>query len=102
MLSHDHLLHNASLIQEAFQTTTESHAVFWLPLYHDMGLIGGVIQPVYCGGSSTLMAPAAFLQRPALWLETISRTRATISGGPDFAYDLCARKISPRSGHDWI
>ena len=77
MLSHDHLLHNASLIQEAFHTTTESHAVFWLPLYHDMGLIGGVIQPVYCGGSSTLMAPAAFLQRPALWLETISRTRAT-------------------------
>ena len=93
MLSHDHLLYNASLIQEAFHTTAESHAVFWLPLYHDMGLIGGVIQPVYCGGSSTLMAPAAFLQRPALWLETISRTRATISGGPDFAYDLCARKI---------
>ena len=93
MLSHDRLLHNASLIQEAFHTTTESHAVFWLPLYHDMGLIGGVIQPVYCGGSSTLMAPATFLQRPALWLETISRTRATVSGGPDFAYDLCARKI---------
>ena len=64
MLSHDHLLQR-SLIQDAFHTTTESHAVFWLPLYHDMGLIGGVIQPVYCGGSSTLMAPAAFLQRPA-------------------------------------
>ncbi len=94
MISHDQLLYNASLIQEAFHTTVESHAVFWLPLYHDMGLIGGVIQPVYCGGSSTLMAPAAFLQRPALWLETISRTQATISGGPDFAYDLCARKIS--------
>jgi acyl-CoA synthetase (AMP-forming)/AMP-acid ligase II/acyl carrier protein len=93
MLSHDQLLHNASLIQDAFHTTTESRAVFWLPLYHDMGLIGGVIQPVYCGGSSTLMAPAAFLQRPALWLETISRTRSTVSGGPDFAYDLCMRKI---------
>jgi acyl-CoA synthetase (AMP-forming)/AMP-acid ligase II/acyl carrier protein len=93
MLRHDHLLYNASLIQEAFKTTTESHAVFWLPLYHDMGLIGGVIQPVYCGGSSTLIAPASFLQRPALWLETISRTGATVSGGPDFAYDLCARKI---------
>ena len=58
-----------------------------------MGLIGGVVQPVYCGGSCTLLAPAAFLQRPALWLETISRTRATVSGGPDFAYDLCVRKI---------
>ena len=95
MLSHQHLLHNAAFIQEAFQTTPQSHAVFWLPLYHDMGLIGGVIQPVYCGGSSTLMAPTAFLQRPALWLETIAKTRAAISGGPDFAYDLCARKISP-------
>jgi acyl-CoA synthetase (AMP-forming)/AMP-acid ligase II/acyl carrier protein len=93
MLSHDNLLYNASLVQEAFGTTPESRAVFWLPLYHDMGLIGGVIQPVYCGGSSTLMAPAAFLQRPALWLEVISRTRASISGGPDFAYDLCARKV---------
>ena len=74
MLSHDHLLYNASLIQQAFHTTAESHAVFWLPLHHDMGLIGGVIHPVFCGGSSTLMAPAAFLQRPTLWLETIART----------------------------
>ncbi len=93
MLSHDNLLYNAKLVQEAFNTSPESHAVFWLPLYHDMGLIGGVIQPVFCGGSATLMAPAAFLQRPALWLETISRTKASISGGPDFAYDLCARKV---------
>jgi acyl-CoA synthetase (AMP-forming)/AMP-acid ligase II/acyl carrier protein len=94
MLSHENVLYNASLIQTAFHTTEESHAVFWLPLFHDMGLIGGVIQPIYCGGSCTLMAPSTFLQRPALWLETISRTRASVSGGPDFAYDLCARKIS--------
>lgn len=93
MVSHENLLHNAALIQDAFGTNPQSSAVFWLPLYHDMGLIGGVIQPVYCGGSCTLLAPAAFLQRPALWLETISRTRATMAGGPDFAYDLCARKI---------
>jgi acyl-CoA synthetase (AMP-forming)/AMP-acid ligase II/acyl carrier protein len=102
VLSHGQLLQHAALIQSAFQTTEESHAVFWLPLYHDMGLIGGVIEPVFCGGSATFMAPAAFLQRPALWLETISRTRATISGGPDFAYDLCARKITAedRAGLD--
>jgi len=93
MLSHDRLLHNASLIHEAFHTRSTGHGVCWLPLYHDMGLIGGVIQPIYCGGSSTLIAPAAFLQRPALWLETISKTGAIISGGPDFAYDLCARKV---------
>jgi acyl-CoA synthetase (AMP-forming)/AMP-acid ligase II/acyl carrier protein len=94
ILSHHHLLHMASLIQEAFHTRSEGHGVSWLPPYHDMGLIGGIIQPLYCGGSSTLMAPATFLQRPALWLETISRTGAIISGGPDFAYDLCVRRIS--------
>jgi len=73
-----------------------------LPQYHDMGLIGGVVQPIYYGGSCTLLAPAAFLQRPALWLETIARTRANVSGGPDFAYDLCVRRISAeeRSGLD--
>lgn len=94
VLSHRNVLANAALIQKAFGTTPESSAVFWLPLHHDMGLIGGVIQPLYCGGSSTLMAPASFLQRPALWLETVSRVRATISGGPDFAYGLCVAKVS--------
>ena len=95
ILSHENLLANAALIQQAFGNTPDSSAVFWLPLHHDMGLIGGVVQPIYCGGSCTLLAPAAFLQRPALWLETISQTGATVSGGPDFAYDLCVRKISP-------
>ena len=78
MLSHRNLLANAALIQQAFGNTTSATAVFWLPSYHDMGLIGGVLQPIYCGGSCTLLAPAAFLQRPALWLETISQTRATV------------------------
>jgi acyl-CoA synthetase (AMP-forming)/AMP-acid ligase II/acyl carrier protein len=96
VLNHRNLLYNSAVIQRAFGNTADSSAVFWLPLYHDMGLIGGVIQPIYCGGSCTLLAPAAFLQRPALWLETISRTGATISGGPNFAYDLCARKVSAK------
>jgi acyl-CoA synthetase (AMP-forming)/AMP-acid ligase II/acyl carrier protein len=102
MLTHENLLHNSALIQRAFGNTDQSSAVFWLPLYHDMGLIGGIIQPIYCAGSSTLLAPAAFLHRPALWLETISRTHATVSGGPNFAYDLCARKIpvAEREGLD--
>ena len=93
ILSHRSLLYNAELIREAFGNTPESSAVFWLPLYHDMGLIGGVIQPLYCGGACTLLPPAAFLQRPVLWLETISRKRATVSGGPNFAFELCARKV---------
>ena len=96
MLSHKNLLCNSAIIRRAFGNTSNSSAVFWLPLYHDMGLIGGVIQPIYCGGSCTLVSPAAFLQRPVLWLETISRTRATVSGGPDFAYDLCVRKVSAK------
>jgi acyl-CoA synthetase (AMP-forming)/AMP-acid ligase II/acyl carrier protein len=102
MLSHENLLHNSALIHGVFETDEDCVAVFWLPLYHDMGLIGGVIQPIYCGGSCTLLAPAAFLQRPLLWLETISEQRASISGGPDFAYDVCARKIgeAERAGLD--
>ena len=94
VLSHDNVLQNAALIRHAFGNTPESKGVFWLPQYHDMGLIGGIVQPIYCGGSCTLLSPAAFLQRPAVWLETISRTGATVSGGPDFAYNLCVRKIS--------
>lgn len=101
VLSHQNVLSNAALIQEAFGTSAQSSSVFWLPLYHDMGLIGGVIQPVYCGGASTLLAPTAFLQRPALWLETISRVRATISGGPDFAFSLCSRKVSESERAGW-
>lgn len=93
VLSHRNLLFNASLISHAFGATAEDRAVFWLPHYHDMGLIGGILQPIYSNCTCTLMAPAAFLQRPSIWLETISRKRATISGGPNFGYDLCYRRI---------
>ena len=67
----------------------------WLPLYHDMGLIGNVLQPLHAGGRCVLMSPVAFLQRPMRWLEAISRYRATTSGGPNFAYELCVRKVDP-------
>ena len=94
MITHGNILANMRAINACFGATAESRGVFWLPLFHDMGLIGGVLQTVYCGGSSTLMSPVAFLQRPLRWLQAISATGATISGGPDFAYDLCVRKIS--------
>ena len=102
MITHGNLLDNSSRIQSSFGSTPESRGVFWLPLFHDMGLIGGVIQTVYCGGSSTLFSPVSFLQRPLRWLQAISRTGATISGGPDFAYDLCVEKTTPeqRAGLD--
>ncbi len=71
--------------------------VGWLPLYHDMGLIGNVLQPLHAGGRCVLMSPVSFLQRPMRWLEAISRYRGTVSGGPNFAYELCARKASPEA-----
>ncbi|HYO64056.1 MAG TPA: amino acid adenylation domain-containing protein, partial [Pyrinomonadaceae bacterium] len=94
MLTHGNLLHNEGVIQRAFGQTEDSVILGWLPLYHDMGLIGNVIQPMFVGARCVLMSPAAFLQRPFRWLEAISRYRATTSGGPNFAYDLCARKVT--------
>lgn len=93
MLSHGNLLHNSAQIQLAFETGKESRGVIWLPGYHDMGLIGGILQPLYVGFPVTLMSPLHFLQKPIRWLRAISRTKATHSGGPNFAYDLCVRKV---------
>lgn len=93
MLTHDNLLHNQRMIQTAFDQSEQSIILGWLPLYHDMGLIGNVLQSMYCGAPCILMSPLSFLQRPARWLHAISRYRATTSGGPNFAYDLCVRKI---------
>jgi len=91
MVSHGNLLHNESMLGGAFGQSERSLIVGWLPLYHDMGLIGNVIQPLFAGAPCVLMSPLAFLQRPLRWLEAISRYRATTSGGPDFAYELCTR-----------
>jgi amino acid adenylation domain-containing protein len=96
MVSHGNLLHNQKMIQQAFGQSSESIIAGWLPLFHDMGLIGNVLQPLYVGARCILLSPMAFLQRPLSWLEAISHYRATTSGGPNFAYDLCVRKI--RSG----
>ena len=71
--------------------------VGWLPVFHDMGLIGNVLQTLCVGSSLVLMSPVAFLKRPARWLEAISHFRATTSGGPNFAYDLCVRRVRPRT-----
>src|SRR5215216_249728 len=95
MVTHENLLHNEQLIKLAFQQTERSVIVGWLPLYHDMGLIGNVLQPLYLGAPCILLSPTAFLVNPFRWLQTISDYRATTSGGPNFAYDLCVRKISP-------
>jgi amino acid adenylation domain-containing protein len=95
MVSHRNLMHNQSMIQAAFRQDEQSVIVGWLPLFHDMGLIGNVLQPLYTGARCILMSPVSFLQRPVSWLEAISKYRATTSGGPNFAYELCLSKITP-------
>ncbi len=98
MVSHANLLHNSALIYEKFGHSPASRGVIWLPPYHDMGLIGGILQPLYGGFPVTLMAPVAFLQKPIRWLEAISRcgaNGAVTSGGPNFAYERCVEKITP-------
>ena len=94
MVTHSNLMHNLGLIEESFGLTSKSQTVFWLPPYHDMGLIG-ILQSLYTGYPVTLMPHLMFLQRPFRWLQAISRFRATCSGGPNFAYDLCIRKVKP-------
>ncbi|MES1244335.1 MAG: amino acid adenylation domain-containing protein, partial [Acidobacteriota bacterium] len=102
VVTHGNLVHNEEVIRRSFGQSESSVVVGWLPLYHDMGLIGNVLQPLWCGGEAILMSPLAFLQRPRRWLEAISRYRATTSGGPNFSYDLCLRKIkeADRQGLD--
>ncbi|MEO1378425.1 MAG: fatty acyl-AMP ligase, partial [Cyanobacteria bacterium J06635_10] len=95
MVTHGNIIHNQQMIQTAFGHSEKTIFVGWLPLFHDMGLIGNVIQPMYLGIPCILMPPVAFLQKPIRWLKAISKYRATTSGGPNFAYDLCVNKIKP-------
>lgn len=101
MVSNANLLSNLESIrlsyalQFAQDDGQHSRGVFWLPPYHDMGLIGGILEPIYIGGEAILMSPRTFLQRPLRWLEAISRYRASISGAPNFAYQLCVDRIDP-------
>lgn len=95
MLTHNNLLHNLKQIKYFFRLGDNGLGMSWLPSYHDMGLIGGILGPIYTGLSTILMAPFAFLQRPMRWLEAISRYRATVSGAPNFAYDLCVERARP-------
>lgn len=92
-LTHANLLANIRALVQAAHAGPGDRFVSWLPLYHDMGLIGAWFGSLYAGIPLVLMSPLAFLARPALWLETISRHRGTISAAPNFAYELCARHV---------
>ena len=94
MISHGNLLHNAQTTYQFMGHSPDSKFVTWLPMYHDMGLIGGILQPLYGGFECILMPPTSFLKRPLNWLQAISKYKGTTSGGPNFAYDLCVQKIT--------
>lgn len=96
MLTHRHFLENIAALAERGQVRASDRWVSWLPPYHDMGLVGGVLLPLCLGTETVLMSPLAFLQRPARWLEAISRFRATVSGGPNFGFELCLRRVGAK------
>jgi acyl-CoA synthetase (AMP-forming)/AMP-acid ligase II len=94
MVSHGNLMHNAEMYKSGNGLSEKSIVVNWMPLFHDFGLIGHVLQALYLGVPCIFLEPAAFMQRPLRWLQAISRYRGTVSGAPNFAYELCMRKIT--------
>ncbi|GBE74660.1 acyl-CoA synthetase [Microcystis aeruginosa NIES-87] len=95
MVSHHNLLINSADLDGGWGHDQDSVMVTWLPTFHDMGLIYGVIQPLYKGFLCYMMSPASFMERPLRWLQALSDKKATHSAAPNFAYDLCVRKIPP-------
>jgi len=92
MVRHRDLIANQAAIAAAFSTSESDCCVSWLPLYHDMGLIGTVLHALYAGFPSILLSPNAFLRDPLCWLRAITQFEATLCGGPNFAFDLCVRR----------
>jgi acyl-CoA synthetase (AMP-forming)/AMP-acid ligase II len=95
VITHENVMANLAMVARSFDHRPRAPIVGWLPMYHDMGLISNVLQPLFLASTSVFTSPFAFLQRPWRWLEAISRYRGGSSGAPNFAYDLCARKVTP-------
>lgn len=95
MVSHRNIMANSAMIAAVLGHDHDSIEINWMPLFHDMGLVNHVLQPVYNGNTSLLMEPVLFVQRPRLWLEAISRYRVTSTGGPNFCYEHCVHRIKP-------
>ncbi|WP_235934842.1 aminotransferase class I/II-fold pyridoxal phosphate-dependent enzyme [Candidatus Laterigemmans baculatus] len=95
ILTHENLVRNCELINYGFETRHNEIGLTWLPTYHDMGLVGGVLNPLFLGTTNVLMSPMTFLQKPIRWLQAITQYKVVISGGPNFGYQLCVDKIEP-------
>lgn len=94
MVTHGNLIANQEMLRQLFSQDEDTTVVGWAPLFHDQGLIGNVLQPLYAGATSILMSPQMFIRWPLRWLTAISRYRAHTSGGPNFAYDTCAARAA--------
>ncbi|WP_353931428.1 AMP-binding protein [Okeanomitos corallinicola TIOX110] len=94
MVSHGNLRQNSKYMQQIWEYDSQSVMVTWLPVFHDMGLIYGVLQPLYAGFPCYMMAPASFIQKPIRWLQAISRYKGTHTAAPNFAYELCIHKTT--------
>ncbi|MCA9567511.1 MAG: fatty acyl-AMP ligase, partial [Myxococcales bacterium] len=95
VVTHGNLLDHAAVLQRVDNDEPGRSGLFWLPSYHDLGLIAGILQPTYYGVPTTLMSPIDFMKRPLGWLRAVSRFRPTHTGGPNFGYDLCVRRFDP-------
>ncbi|AUX42315.1 peptide synthetase [Sorangium cellulosum] len=95
MVGHSNLMANGRGIRGCFRTSEEDVFVSWVPLFHDMGLILNIVEPLYLGALSVMMSPLDFVQSPLRWLEAITKYRGTVAGGPNFAFNLCVEKIAP-------
>ncbi|WP_394831334.1 AMP-binding protein [Pendulispora rubella] len=95
MVSHRNLVHNSECIRERWGHSPSSVGICWVPQFHDLGLIIGILQPLYVGYKAVLMSPTAFVQKPFRWLQAISRYRGTTTCGPNFSFDLCVSKVTP-------
>ena len=102
VVTHENILANQRMIQEVFRLPEKAVFASWLPLFHDMGLVGNLMQPIWLGGELVLLSPLTFLARPRRWLEVITHFRVQASAAPNFAFELCVRRISPaaREGLD--
>src|SRR5262249_20093127 len=94
MVTHGNLITNSEFLRHCFELSPESVSVCWLPNFHDMSLVDGILQPAFTGFHGVILSPVSFLQAPINWLSSITRYGGTHCGGPNFGYDLCVRKIN--------
>lgn len=101
MITHGGLIHNVKLMRKIYKSTSETVLVSWLPQYHDMGLIGGLFTAMVSGGTAILFSPMTFIRNPLMWLQIMSKYKATHSAGPNFAFELMVRRLESDKDKVW-